>query len=141
MNALAAAVAGLLFATGLAMSGMTSPARVLGFLDVRGDWDPQLVFVMCGAVVSYAVLYWLIRRNYPRPLLDTHYHVPELGKPDRKLVLGAALFGVGWGLMGLCPGPALVSAGAGKLEALGFVGAMALGMLLVNLRARAHRGA
>jgi uncharacterized protein len=141
MNALAAAFAGLLFATGLAMSGMTSPARVLGFLDVLGDWDPQLVFVMGGAVGSYAVLYWLIRRKFPQPLLDSRYHVPERGRPDLKLVVGAALFGVGWGLMGLCPGPALVTAGAGKLEALGFVGAMALGMSLVNLRARAHGGA
>ncbi|HEX5658808.1 MAG TPA: YeeE/YedE family protein [Polyangiales bacterium] len=137
MRALAAALAGLLFAAGLALSGMTSPARVIGFLDVLGRWDPQLVFVMGGAVVTYAVLYRLIRKRSPQPLLDTRYHVPDNGKPDRKLVFGAALFGVGWGLMGLCPGPALVSAGAGTPEALAFVGAMAIGMLLVSLRARA----
>jgi uncharacterized membrane protein YedE/YeeE len=133
MNALAAAAAGLLFAVGLVLGGMTSPSRVIGFLDVLGDWDPQLLFVMGGAVGTYALLYRLIRSRFPQPVLDARYHVPEQREPDLRLVLGAMVFGVGWGMMGLCPGPALVVVGSGALEALVFVPAMAVGMVLVEL--------
>jgi hypothetical protein len=136
MNALLAGLSGLLFAAGLTLSGMTSPARVIGFLDVLGDWDPQLAFVMGGAVGSYAVLYRVIRRRFEHPLLDVRYHVPTLRRPDLRLVLGAALFGVGWGLMGLCPGPALVSLGAGKREAVAFAIAMAAGMVVAGIALR-----
>ncbi|MET0282843.1 MAG: DUF6691 family protein, partial [Polyangiales bacterium] len=89
MNALLAALSGLLFAAGLALSGMTSPARVIGFLDVLGDWDPQLMFVMGGALGTYAVLYRLVRAKAPRPLVDSDYHVPEARKVDAKLIGGA----------------------------------------------------
>ncbi len=131
-----AALAGFLFAAGLALSGMTSPARVIGFLDVAGAWDPQLMFVMGGALASYALLYRWVRRRFAHPLLEAGFHVPDGSKLDPRLVLGAALFGVGWGLMGLCPGPALVAVGAGKLEALAFAVAMAAGMVLANTVAR-----
>jgi uncharacterized membrane protein YedE/YeeE len=121
---------------------MTSPARVIGFLDVFGEWDPQLAFVMGGAVLTYASLYRFIRTRFPRPLLDAHYHVPGKARLDGRLVTGAVLFGVGWGLLGLCPGPALVAAGAGKEGALVFTLAMAAGMLGVELwqRRRARAG-
>lgn len=138
MSALLAALAGLLFAAGLTLSGMTSPARVIGFLDVLGDWDPQLAFVMGGALATYAVLYRVIRRRFPSPALDAQYHLPAAARPDARVVLGAGLFGVGWGMMGLCPGPALVSAGAGKLQALVFVGAMGAGMVLVKALGKAR---
>ncbi|MET0287725.1 MAG: DUF6691 family protein, partial [Polyangiales bacterium] len=100
--------------------------------------DPQLMFVMGGALGTYALLYRVVRAKAPRPLLDDAYHVPSGRQLDARLIGGAAVFGVGWGLMGLCPGPALVSAGAGNLEALAFVAAMAVAMVIVNLRARAH---
>jgi uncharacterized protein len=133
MNNIMAAASGLLFALGLALSGMTSPRRIIGFLDVLGDWDPRLAFVMGGAVGTYAVLHQLIRRRFPKPLLAPRYQVPGQRRPDARLVAGAALFGVGWGMLGLCPGPALVSLGAGEHEALVFTGAMAAGMLLASL--------
>lgn len=136
MNALLAAASGALFALGLALSGMSSPARVIAFLDVLGEWDPQLAFVMGGAVLTYGALYRLIRARCAQPLLDARYHVPTGRKLDARLVLGAAVFGVGWGLIGLCPGPALVSAGAGKPLSLAFVLAMAVGALMVELPRR-----
>ncbi|MDB4985922.1 MAG: transporter [Myxococcaceae bacterium] len=128
MRLLAAALAGALFALGLVLSGMTEPARIIGFLDVAGDFNPALAFVMGGAVLTYAPLYFLIRRMR-RPLLDTAFHVPAPSRLDAKLFAGAALFGVGWGLAGFCPGPALVALGAGKREAALFCAAMALGSL------------
>jgi uncharacterized protein len=130
MNTLAAFCAGALFALGLSLSGMTEPARIVRFLDVTGDWDPALVFVMGGAVLMYGVLYRVIVGRLERPLLAERFHVPPRAKVDGKLLLGAGLFGVGWGLAGLCPGPALVALGAGKPEAWLFTGAMVVGSWL-----------
>lgn len=124
--------AGLLFGTGLGLSGMTQPARIVGFLDVFGRWDPSLMFVMMGAVFVHFVFLRAIQRR-ARPLLDTKFHLPTSQSVDRKLVLGATVFGVGWGLGGFCPGPALVTCGGGGLSAIVFVGAMALGMLLQHV--------
>lgn len=123
------AVAGLLFGSGLAVSGMMDPKRVRGFLDVFGSWDPTLLFVMGGATVVMG-LAWLVRRRFDRPLADTTFHVPEARQIDARLVAGSALFGLGWGLAGLCPGPAIASLVVRPLEAAIFVAAMVFGMAL-----------
>lgn len=141
MSMFAAFVSGALFALGLSLSGMTEPARVIGFLDVTGAWDPSLAFVMAGAVTVYALLYRLVRARTEQPLLEDEFHVPLPGKVDVKLLVGAALFGAGWGLAGLCPGPAIVALGAGKLEAALFVVAMIAGSWstsMINRHARAR---
>ena len=128
------AVSGALFGVGLAISGMTQPAKVLGFLDVTGPWDASLAFVMGGAVAVYALAYRLIRRR-SGPLFDAEFHVPASKTIDPPLLVGAALFGIGWGLGGFCPGPALVSLGAAAPNAAWFVLAMTAGMLLQRFTA------
>ncbi|HVY47889.1 MAG TPA: YeeE/YedE family protein [Minicystis sp.] len=135
---LAAFAAGLLFAIGLGVSGMTEPAKVLGFLDVGGAWDPSLACVMAGALAVSVVAFPRIFRR-ARPVLDARFHLPSATRVDARLVVGALVFGVGWGLMGFCPGPAIVDAAA-SATALGFVAAMAAGMVLVaRLDPRAPR--
>jgi uncharacterized membrane protein YedE/YeeE len=121
--------AGGLFGSGLAVSGMTDPARVIGFLDLFGVWDPALLFVMAGAVGVYGLGMLVLRRFGSQSL-----KLPSAASSpiDRGLVIGAAIFGVGWGLGGFCPGPALANLGALRTEALLFVPAMALGMLLAQ---------
>lgn len=119
---------GLLFATGLAISGMTQPQKVIGFLN-PWDWDPSLLFVMLGAVGVHLVSYPLIRRR-ASPLLDTKWHVPTRKDVTTRLIMGSALFGIGWGLAGFCPGPALTSLASGDIRSALFVGAMIFGMLL-----------
>ena len=133
-----AGASGLLFAIGLALAGMTEPSKVIGFLDVTGQWDPTLAFVMGGAMGTYAVLRRLIQRR-EKPLLAASF--PMSGKPgmDRRLVVGSALFGIGWGVAGYCPGPGIVSVVAGS-TALVFVLAMGAGMLLFRLWERASGG-
>jgi hypothetical protein len=120
-------VSGVLFALGLVVGGMTQPAKVQGFLDVTGAWDPTLMFVMGGALLVYGVLYRLIMKR-PAPLLEAKFHVPSRRDLDGRLIGGAALFGVGWGLAGYCPGPGLASLGGGVMP-LTFVVAMIVGML------------
>lgn len=118
---------GALFAIGLGVSGMTSPAKVIGFLDIFGQWDPSLLFVMGGAVGVNLVFYRLtIKRD--RPIFETSFVIPSTEDIDKRLICGAALFGVGWGLSGYCPGPALVSTMAGWTSTLVFVAAMLAGM-------------
>ena len=107
---LAAFAAGVLFGTGLAMSGMTDPEKVLGFLDVSGAFDPTLAFVLFGAVVTAGVLFNRILRT-PSPLLAPAFQLSSQQKVDRRLLAGASVFGVGWGLAGYCPGPALATLG------------------------------
>jgi uncharacterized membrane protein YedE/YeeE len=119
--------AGCLFGSGLALSGMTDPARVIGFLDIFGAWDPALLFVMAGAVGVYG-LGMLVLRRFKGLKLPSAASSPI----DRRLVIGAAIFGLGWGLGGFCPGPALANLGALRAEALVFVPAMAIGMLLAQ---------
>jgi uncharacterized protein len=126
-SAISALAAGLVFGLGLGLSGMTQPPKVIGFLDVFGAWDPSLMFVMIGAISVHFGLSRLIRRR-ERPLLDGRFHLPTARDVDRKLVVGSAVFGVGWGLGGFCPGPAIVALGSGARSALVFVAAMALGM-------------
>lgn len=121
-------VAGLLFAVGLGIGGMLHPAKVIGFLDFLGDWDPSLLFVMGGGMLASFAFLRLARRR-ERPLLDERFHLPTASKVDAPLVAGAALFGVGWGLAGYCPGPGIVSVSTLSVDALLFFGAMAAGML------------
>ena len=123
-------VAGAMFGGGLALSGMTEPTKVIGFLDVLGSWDPSLAFVMLGAVAVYAVAYHGLAVKMARPSHAARFDLPKLTAIDGPLVAGAAIFGVGWGLAGFCPGPALVAFGAGGTAALWFVPAMVLGMLV-----------
>ena len=128
----AALVSGALFGFGLAMSGMTDPRRVLGFLDLFGAFDPTLLFVLGGAVMTTAVLFrFVLRRG--SPVLASTFQLSNLRHIDGRLLGGAALFGVGWGIAGYCPGPALAGLGIGSLEALWFVPAMIVGMLLHRL--------
>jgi uncharacterized membrane protein YedE/YeeE len=127
---------GALFAVGLAISGMTKPAKVAGFLDVAGAWDASLAFVMIGAIAVHFIAHRILVRR-PSPLFDTKFHLPTRKDIDRRLVLGAGLFGIGWGLGGFCPGPGLVTAGSGSLGAIVFVLGMTIGMLLEQTAARA----
>ena len=124
---LSALAAGLLFGFGLVVSAMIDPAKVLGFLDLAGDWDPSLAFVMAGAIPVAALGFRLAARRRT-PLLDGAFHGPARAAIDRPLLLGAALFGIGWGLVGYCPGPALTSLAVGRGETLIFVAAMLAGM-------------
>lgn len=125
-------VSGFVFAVGLALSGMTQPDKVIGFLDFTGHWDPSLAFVMGGAVTVYLGAYRWTRRR-PKPVFAETF--PDLLRQpiDGRLIAGALLFGIGWGLSGFCPGPALVSLGAGTHAALWFVPAMIAGMGLHRL--------
>lgn len=127
-----ALVCGLLFGVGMVVSDMINPARVLAFLDVAGDWDPSLAFVMGGALIPSSLAY-LIRRRLHSPIAADAFHVPENRTIDLPLVGGAALFGLGWGLVGLCPGPALAALTTGAWQALVFVAALAAGMALFRL--------
>lgn len=133
---LAAFVSGVLFGVGLAMSGMTDPRRVLGFLDLFGDFDPTLLFVLGGAVITTTVLFRLVLRR-GSPVLASTFHVSNLKHIDHRLVAGAAIFGIGWGIAGYCPGPALAGLGIASIEALWFVPAMIAGMILHRIVARA----
>lgn len=129
---LPAFVIGALFAVGLLLAGMTRPERVIGFLDVGGAWDPTLAFVMAGAIAVHVLGLRLVLRR-ASPLYDTAFHLPTRTDLDARLILGAGLFGVGWGLGGYCPGPAVVALGAGGTTALVFVGAASLGMMAQHL--------
>ena len=119
---------GLIFGAGLLISGMTQPEKVLGFLDIFGAWDATLALVMAGAVAVSAAGFALARRR-GAPVLATTYHWPTRSDIDAPLVMGAVLFGTGWGLVGICPGPALVNLAGLSQPILVFVAAMALGML------------
>jgi uncharacterized protein len=129
MQNLVALLTGLLFGLGLILSGMTDPAKIQGFLDLGGAWDPSLAFVMAGAILVAAPAFALARRR-SRSLLDAPMQLPTNQTIDSQLVLGSVAFGAGWGLAGFCPGPALVSASAGSVEARIFVAAMLAGMAL-----------
>ena len=122
-------VAGLMFGFGLAVSGMTHAGKVLGFLDITGDWDPSLLFVLAGAVTVTAVAFRFVLRR-PTPVLVEQFHLPTVEDIDRPLVIGAAIFGVGWGIAGYCPGPAIASLAAPSWETWVFIPCLLLGNLL-----------
>jgi len=123
---------GLVFAFGLVAGGMTQPSKVVGFLDFTGAWDPSLAFVMGGALATHALLRPVVLGR-GRPLLAPQFYLPTRLDIDARLLAGSALFGVGWGLVGFCPGPALVALGGGMDAALVVVPAMLAGMLLHDL--------
>lgn len=118
--ALVALVAGVLFGAGLVVGGMTMPSKVRGFLDFTGAWDPTLVFVMGGAVLVHAVVYRLVKGR-PSPILGERFQLPTRSDIDAKLVLGSALFGLGWGFGGFCPGPAITSMAGGAPTVIAFL--------------------
>lgn len=128
MHLVFAVLCGLLFGLGLIVSGMTDPAKVLGFLDIGGQWDPSLAFVMLGAIALTAPLYARLKRRGVTITAGAPLQWPTARKIDRRLLCGALLFGIGWGLAGLCPGPALVTAAQGYEDALTFAIAMLVGM-------------
>ena len=125
-------IAAFLFGLGLAISGMTMPEKVIGFLDIFGDWDPSLMMVMIGAIAVHAISYRLILKR-PSPLFSEHFQIPSLKSIDKKLMLGSALFGFGWGLGGFCPGPAVVSLIAQQSTAIIFVASMVVGMAIFRI--------
>lgn len=131
MRNLVALLAGTLFGIGLGVSGMLDPGKVLGFLDLSAHWDPTLAFVMGGAVlVALPAFRWA--RRAPRPLLTNAFCLPHRHVIDRRLVIGAAIFGVGWGLSGLCPGPAVAALATLQWPVFGFVAAMIAGQWLAD---------
>lgn len=124
-----ALVAGLVFGFGLALSGMMDPTRVRGFLDIAGSFDPSLAFVLVGAV-TVSGLGYAISRQIRRPLLDDGFHLPSRGDIDSRLLAGAAIFGIGWGIAGFCPGPAIASLSLGLAPTFVFTAMMLVGILL-----------
>lgn len=122
-------VSGTLFGAGLALGGMTSPQRVRGFLDLFGRWDPTLLFVMGGAVLVMAIA-WRVRARMRTPLFGEKFSLPDRSDLDLKLIAGSAMFGIGWGLAGLCPGPAVAGLALGSWQPLLFIAAMLAGMLV-----------
>ncbi|GLU30633.1 DUF6691 family protein [Trinickia caryophylli] len=132
MLILNALLAGLIFGIGLIVSGMANPQKVLGFLDLAGRWDPSLAFVMAGAIAIASLAYALARRRRAS-LLGAPMQWPAATRVDWRLIGGSAVFGIGWGLAGFCPGPALVTAARGNAQALIFVAAMLAGMALFTL--------
>jgi len=130
--ALIALACGCVFGAGLAVSNMTNPARVIGFLDVFGTFDPTLAFVMLGALIPMSVA-WRVRTQMDRPLAAQGFNVPSTTGIDARLVIGAVVFGAGWGVAGLCPGPALADLALSPLPAAVFVSAMACGMALYRM--------
>lgn len=138
MNArqlITAFAAGLVFGLGLLLAGMANPTKILAFLDLAGSWDPSLGLVMLAAVTIGTPAFTLVRRR-ERSLLGAPLQLPTAREIDRRLVLGSLAFGIGWGLSGFCPGPALVASAAGYGKALAFVVAMVAGMLLYELLER-----
>lgn len=123
---------GALFGAGLTISGMTDPARVRGFLDVFGRWDPTLMFVIGGAVIVMAIA-WRIQSRMNSPLFGEKFSLPDRRDFDGRLIAGSALFGIGWGVAGLCPGPAVASLALAPLSVLPFLLAMLAGMAVHNL--------
>lgn len=145
MFVLTSLLAGLVFGLGLIVSGMANPAKVLGFLDLAGRWDPSLALVMAGAIAVGSVAFLLVK-NRSRSLLGAEMKLPTASHIDRRLVVGSALFGMGWGIAGFCPGPGLVALGMGESKALVFVAAMLAGMVVFEIlekrrQAMTHRTA
>jgi uncharacterized membrane protein YedE/YeeE len=135
MRVVAALFIGLLFGCGLVVSGMANPQKIINFLDIAGNWDPTLLLVMVGALAVTLVGYRIVLRR-PHPLFEAVFQVPTKTNIDLPLVGGAALFGIGWGLSGFCPGPALTAATVGGSNVLMFLGAMVLGLASGRLLGR-----
>jgi uncharacterized membrane protein YedE/YeeE len=138
---IASLFAGLIFGLGLIVSGMANPEKVLGFLDIAGAWDPSLAFVMGGAVIVGLVAFTIARRR-TLSFLGFNIKLPTNTQIDKRLIVGSMMFGVGWGIAGFCPGPALVAFGAGEIKGVVFVASMVAGMMLFEIaeRMRASTG-
>jgi uncharacterized membrane protein YedE/YeeE len=132
MRLLSAFTVGLIFGVGIAISGMINPAKVLNFFDIAGTWDPSLIFVMGGALVTTFVGYrFVLRRD--RPVIEERFQLPSARDIDARLVGGSAVFGVGWGIAGFCPGAAVPALGSGKAEVAGFVVALLAGLWVARM--------
>lgn len=131
---------GAVFGVGLAIGGMTQPAKIVGFFDFFGSWDPSLAFVMLGALIVYAPVYRWAVRTWQRPIWAPKFTLPTRKDIDGRLVLGSAIFGVGWALGGYCPGPAFTSVGGGSTEALTFGAAMLAGVGAYQVFMRVREG-
>ena len=129
MNKIFSLLSGIIFGLGLTVSSMTNPAKVIGFLDITGNWDPSLMFVMLGAIAISAPFFYLLR-NKNKPLFDSNFEIPTIKNLDKKLVLGASIFGIGWGMVGFCPGPAIASLALLKPFSIIFVIAMVGGFYM-----------
>lgn len=122
-----AGIVGLIFGTGIALSGMANPAKVLNFFDIAGTWDPSLAFVMGGALLVTAIGYrFVLKRD--KPVCEAKFHLPTNRKLDTPLIAGSAVFGIGWGISGFCPGGAIPALGLGEVSAWAFVGSMLVGI-------------
>lgn len=141
MKSIVSLLAGALFGFGLALAQMTNPAKIIGFLDFSGRWDPTLALVLAGAVsVTLVSFRFILRRS--QPVLDTQFYLPTRHDLDARLIAGAAIFGVGWGLAGLCPGPGIAAIAQGVWQPLVFVAGLALGTLALRyIRRRRPRAA
>ena len=131
MRLVSAYLIGLVFGIGISISGMANPAKVLNFFDVAGSWDPSLILVMSGALVVTFIGYRLVLRR-PAPLMDLKFHLPDNSRIDARLLGGAAVFGVGWGIAGFCPGGALPALGTGRIEVFAFVAALIAGIFVAK---------
>ena len=125
-------ISGLIFGAGLTIGGMTDPARVRGFLDIFGNWDPTLAFVMGGALIVMAIA-WRLQRRMKRPIFGESFSLPDRQDLEPRLIIGAVLFGVGWGVAGICPGPAVASLALVPGQVLPFLAAMIAGMGLYRI--------
>lgn len=132
---IASLFAGLIFGLGLIVSGMANPEKVLGFLDIAGAWDPSLAFVMGGAVIVGLVSFTIARKR-TLSFLGFNMKLPTNTHIDKRLIIGSMMFGLGWGIAGFCPGPALVAFGAGEIKGVVFVASMVAGMILFEIAER-----
>ena len=132
MNKIISLISGAIFVFGLTVSSMTNPAKVLGFLNLFGQWDPSLIFVMIGAIIVSSPFFFLLKDN-EKPLFAQSFSIPEIKKIDTKLIIGSSLFGIGWGAAGLCPGPAISSLALLNNYSLAFIASMFLGFLLAKV--------
>ncbi|AKI02384.1 YeeE/YedE family protein (DUF395) [Hoeflea sp. IMCC20628] len=123
---------GAIFGLGIAISGMANPAKVLNFFDVAGTFDPSLIFVMGGALITTAIGYVAVFGARKKPVFDAEFHLPSNKTIDARLVAGSATFGIGWGIAGFCPGGAIPALGFGGLDVIAFVGAMVIGIVLAR---------
>lgn len=142
MRLIASYIIGLIFGVGISISGMANPAKVLNFFDVAGTWDPSLIFVMGGAVVVTFIGYRFVLKR-PAPIMESKFQLPTRRDLDLPLIAGSAVFGIGWGIAGFCPGGALPALGTGKSEVFIFVAALLAGIFAVNIlnRLRVSRSA
>jgi len=131
MSLFIAFISGILLAIGITVSGMIDPAKVLSFLDLSGNWDPSLALVMVGALSVYVSGFAIIKRN-KAPLFASDFHLPATKKIDRPLLIGALIFGIGWGLIGYCPGPAIAALSTGSSGTIGFVATMIIGWFIAR---------